>query len=42
MCHEDKQNNFDDVKRLELHQLRECFSLILWDHEALRLVSTPK
>lgn len=42
MCHEDKQNNFDDVIRLELHQLRECFSLILWDNEAFRLVSTPK
>jgi omega-6 fatty acid desaturase (delta-12 desaturase) len=33
MCHEDKQNNFDDVIRLELHQL---------DNEAFRLVSTPK
>ena len=42
MCHEDKQNNFDNVKHLELHQLRECFSLILWDNEAFRLVSTKQ
>jgi omega-6 fatty acid desaturase (delta-12 desaturase) len=41
-CHQDAQNNFDDVKRLELHHLWQCFSLILWDNEAFQLVSTQK
>ncbi len=42
MCHQDEQNNFDSVKRLRLDQVWECFSLILWDNEALRLVSTKQ
>ena len=41
-CHEDKQNNFDGVKRLQLHQLWDCFSLILWDNESFRLVSVRR
>ena len=38
-CHEDKKNNFDNVKRLKLHQLWNCFSLILWDDDSCQLVS---
>ena len=41
-CHEDRQNNFDGVKRLRLDQLWDCFSLILWDNETLQLVSTKQ
>ena len=37
-CHEDTLNNFDSVKQLRLDQLWECFSLILWDNESLKLV----
>ena len=41
-CHEDRQNNFDGVKRLRLDQLWDCFSLILWDNETLQLVSAKQ
>ena len=41
-CHEDKQNNFGEVKRLRLNQLWDCFSLILWDDESLQLVSAKQ
>ena len=41
-CHEDRQNNFEGVKRLRLDQLWDCFSLILWDNETLQLVSAKQ
>ena len=42
MCHEDNNSKFDGVKRLQLNQLWECFSLILWDNESLQLVSAKR
>ena len=41
-CHEDNINQFISVKRLQLHQLWNCFSLILWDHESCQLVSANR
>ncbi|QNJ17422.1 delta-12 fatty acid desaturase DesA3 [Synechococcus sp. A18-40] len=41
-CHEDNLNQFISVKRLQLHQLWNCFSLIHWDHESCQLVSANR
>ena len=39
MCHEHNENKFSSVKQLQLHQLWNCFSLILWDDETYQLTS---
>ena len=38
-CHEDNLDQFSSVKRLQLHQVWNCFSLILRDHESCQLIS---
>ena len=38
-CHEENKSNFDNVTRLQLHQLWKCFSLILWDEDSSQLAS---
>jgi omega-6 fatty acid desaturase (delta-12 desaturase) len=39
MCHEHNEKKFGSVRRLHLHEFRNCFSLILWDDETLQLTS---
>ena len=38
-CHEANIHLVNDVHRLYLHQVGDCFSLILWDRKQLELVS---